>query len=79
MRRPVSVKCDFDFAFPRASLSFIAESGSDRPGAVKGAWVSRRSEPLRARTDLLPLRGKERQPTNRLKSLSIPRDEWNQQ
>ena len=60
MRMPVSVKCDFDFAFPRAPHSFIAESSSDRLGAVKGARVSRRSEPLTARTDLLQLRGKER-------------------
>jgi hypothetical protein len=50
----------------------MAERSSDRPGAVKGARVSRRSEPLTARTDLLQLRGKERGQTEPLDAAFDP-------
>ena len=39
-------------AIPQRSIPSIAEKGSERPGAVKGACISRRSEPLTARTAL---------------------------
>ena len=40
--------------------SLIAERCAERPGAVKGAGFSRRSEPLTARTALKECGGRER-------------------
>ena len=58
--RPAKDRCRLPSPFPLILFPSYKLSGSDRPGAVKGAALARRSEPLTARTDLKSYEARER-------------------